>query len=150
MKQVDSSSEFQTNLEEMLFYKIKESLGSTSLSRNVILTVNQSGGVHVVPDFYSEEEHIIGEIHSHAGKLKSAQLHKIASDVLKMLLYEKTSGLNFDKYIVVCDKEEYDQLLGKSALAESLRCFGVTVLLFELDNETREQLRKVMNAQSFI
>lgn len=64
----------------------------------------------ICPDFYSVENKIIGEIHAHIGRLKGAQPDKIASDVLKMLFYEKVSGCNWKKYIAVCSKEELEQL----------------------------------------
>ena len=87
------------------------------------------------PDFYSEEQLIVGEIFAHVGKPKKAQDNKVANDILKMLLLEKTTGKQYRKIIVVCDASEKKKLEGKSVLAESIRQFGIEILCVEIDTD---------------
>ena len=99
------------------------------------------------PDFYSAEDKVVGEIFAHIGKPKKAQGNKIANDILKMLLLEKTTGKQYRKIIVVCDIEEQKSLEGKSVLAESIRQFGIEILYIELDEETQMQILKAQELQ---
>ena len=103
----------------------------------------------IEPDFYSEDEGIVGEIFAHIGRPKRGQHNKIANDILKMLLLEKMKGRKYRKIIVVCDKVEEAHLKGKSALAESIRQFGIEVKRIDLDDAMRElilsaQARQIM------
>lgn len=82
-----------------------------------------------------------------SGNPKKAQDNKIANDILKMLLLEKTTGKQYRKIIVVCDLEEKKKLDGKSVLAESIRQFGIEILHIELDAETQAQILKAQELQ---
>ena len=83
----------------------------------------------------------------HAGRLKGGQPDKIASDILKMLLYDKVLGICHKKYIVVCDKDEYLQLHGNSSLAEAVRRFNVEVLFVEIGQEDHDRIISTMKKQ---
>ena len=96
------------------------------------------------PDFYSEEQLIVGEIFAHIGKPKKAQDNKVANDILKMLLLEKITGKQYRKIVVVCDTTEKKKLEGKSVLAESIRQFGIEILYIEIDTNMKQQ---IMDAQ---
>lgn len=64
----------------------------------MILTLAEENDIRICPDFYSEKDHIIEEIHTHLGRLKPAQLHKIEGDILKMLFFEKgQKGVKYTK-----------------------------------------------------
>ena len=149
MKYVQSSSAYQQQMENRIFTKIQRILGPDLIS-NKQVPVNSADSIYIKPDFYSEERRIIGEIHTHRGRLKGAQPKKIAGDILKMLLLDKASQCEYSKYIVVCDQEEFDQLTGNNTLAEAIRQFDIHVLLIPLDEKTHEELRKVMKKQSFL
>jgi len=149
MKYVDSSSAYQRQIEKIIFSEIQKSLGADLVS-NVQVPINSTKGIYINPDFYSKERRIIGEIHTHAGRLKGGQPKKIAGDILKMLLHDKVNHCEYTKYIVVCDQEEYDQLTGNNMLAETIRQFDIHVLLIPLDEKMHETLREVMKKQSFL
>ena len=100
-KRKESDSSFQREIEKAILQDIKTHLGITELSTNVILHLKNNDKVTIIPDIYSEEECIIGEIHTHPGKLKTAQRNKVATDLLKMLLYETDFGKPFCKILVV-------------------------------------------------
>ena len=114
-----SSSLEQQGAEDEIFCKVEEWLGYT-VNRKPKVKMCQNDSVYIEPDFYSEEDSIIGEIFAHIGGNKRGQNTKIANDILKMLLIEKDRCKSYRKIIVVCDEQEERTLSGKSALAESI------------------------------
>ena len=60
-----------------------------NLEKNKKIFLADNAFIYIQPDFYSEEDHVIGEIFAHIGKSKKAQDNKNANDILKMLLLEK-------------------------------------------------------------
>lgn len=85
-----SDSKVQREAEEIIFENLKSKLKCNDLQSNVRILISKENNIWICLDFYSEENHIIGEIHTHLGKLKSAQLHKIEGDILKMPLVPGT------------------------------------------------------------
>ena len=107
---------------------------------------------HFEFDFYNEECFIIGEIYSGIDELKPGQKKKLATDCLKMIIYEKLKQeeegkLNFKKYLVLVDNKVKSLLEGKSWLSESIRFFNIELKLVELDSVTMEKLRESKKRQ---
>ena len=150
VKYSDSKSDVQAEIEAIMLRKIKKELCDDTIVKPDSLPLDTSGTVYISPDFYSEENKIIGEIHAHIGRLKGAQPDKIASDVLKMLLFEKERGIKYKKYIAVCDQDEYKQLSGKSALAESIRVFGIELLFISIPEKDYERLQESIRKQNLL
>jgi hypothetical protein len=50
-------------------------------------------------DGYSREQRVLAEAYARHGKLKPAQRHKIASDILKMIYVERVLGDTWRKYL---------------------------------------------------
>lgn len=138
-----SSSHIQAKAEEVIFSQI-EILFNIRFEKNKKLYLADNAFTYMQPDFYSEEQLIVGEIFAHIGKPKKAQDNKVANDILKMLLLEKTTGKQYRKIIVVCDTTEKKKLEGKSVLAESIRQFGIEILYVEIDTNMKQQ---IMDAQ---
>lgn len=97
-----------------------------------------------MPDLYSEEDRIVGEIFAHIGSLKVGQQHKISQDILKMLLLEKAKGVKYRKLLVIVDDTIEEYLKGKSFIAESIRQFGIEIKKIDLLDET---YKEIVNAQ---
>lgn len=148
-KYTDSDSSVQCEIENILFCKIQSEL-NLKLEKNPVISLTGNCGTKIQPDFYSAEAKVIDEIHSHMGKLKPAQLHKVEADILKMLLIEKVYGEKFAKYIVVCSEEEEKQLQGSSFLAEAISQFEIKVRFFELSEEYKTKLENAMKKQNLI
>ena len=148
-KRTGSRSDIQREIEEYIISRVCELLGDIELDSNPELFLN-SERMYIRPDFFSDSEKIIGEIHSHIGRLKAAQQNKIAGDVLKMILFDKMRGCTYRKYIVVCGKEEYDQLNGTSYLAEAIREYEITLLYVEIPDEMRIRLQDAMKRQNLM
>ena len=141
-----SSSVEQMQAEDIIFALTEKMLGAT-LEKNKKILLADNAFTYIQPDFYSEESLIVGEIFAHIGKPKKAQDNKIANDVLKMLLLEKITGQHYRKIIVVCDEAEKKKLEGLSALAESIRQFGIEVLMVHIEDDLRTQLLEAQNRQ---
>lgn len=136
-----SSSLEQQNAEVFIADIVEEYFGC-SVERNPYVIISE--GVHIEPDLYSENHRIICEIFAHIGALKVGQQHKISQDILKMLLLEKSKGIEYRKVIVIVDDKVEKYLNGKSFIAESIRQFGVEIKRIHLSNEMYEM---VLNAQ---
>lgn len=150
-KRMQSDTKVQREMEEILFYRLKEILGCESAERNPRVVISEENNVWICPNFYSEEERVIGEIHTHVGKLKVAQQNKLKGDILKMLLLDESrNGEPFRKILAVCDREEYQQLQGKSFLAEAIRRFEVELIYIELTDEQRERIMAAMREQNLM
>ena len=141
-----SSSHVQQKAEDVMFQKVRELL-CVELERNKKIYLADNAFTYMQPDFYSEEHRIVGEIFAHIGKPKKAQDNKIANDILKMLLLEKTTGLQYRKILVVCDIAEKKKLEGQSVLAESIRHFGVEVMYVEIDADMQKQILAAQELQ---
>ena len=91
-----SNSYEQQQAELVVFELVQEWLmeeyPTVRLQSNPKLFVGKS---YIQPDFFSEENGIIGEIFTHIGKTKKAQENKISNDILKMLLLEKVRGKTY-------------------------------------------------------
>ena len=144
-----SSSIEQMNAENIIFSMIEKEL-ATYLERNPKIFLADNVFTYIQPDFYSEEKNIVGEIFAHIGKPKKAQDNKIANDILKMLLLEKVKGQSFRKILVVCDKEEQQTLTGLSALAESIRQFGIEVMYVEITEDLKKELLLAQERQKMV
>lgn len=145
-----SDSKVQRKAEEIIFENLKSKLKCNDLQSNARILISKENNIWICPDFYSEEKQIIGEIHTHLGKLKSAQLHKIEGDILKMLLFEKChNGERYRKMIVVCDIEEYNQLSGNSFVAEAIRKFDIELYHVPLEQAQINEIKQAMQEQNF-
>lgn len=136
-----SKSDEQQKAEIIIGDRVEEYL-ACPLKRNERVVLTE--GVHIVPDLYSEQDRIVGEIFAHIGSLKVGQQHKISQDILKMLLLEKTKGIKYRKMLVIVDDKIEEYLKGKSFIAESIRQFGIEIKKIDLLDETYES---VLNAQ---
>ena len=145
----NSSSAVQLKAEEEIFAEV-QTWFSFPIKPPARITLCRNPNVYICPDFYSEDARIIGEIFAHIGKPKKAQDNKIANDILKMLLLEQDTGMKYEKYIVVCDQEEFLSLQGDSALAESIRQFGVKLRLAKISPALRSELLAAQSRQKMV
>ena len=124
-KRKDSDSSVQKKIESILVDEYENKTGYLGIHNTSKVWLNSS--TYIVPDIYSEEQMIIGEVHAHMQKLKSAQKDKLASDILKMILFEKEKHTKYRKVILVCGKEEKAYLEGDSFVADAIRQFNIEV-----------------------
>lgn len=146
-KFMNGDSSTQQEIENDLFKAFCEKYHYDTLEKNPTIYLNEEKTVYIKPDFYSEEKRIVGEIHTHKGRLKPAQRHKVAGDILKMLLLDKVHDTKYKKYIVVCSDEEEKQLKGSSHLAFTLKTFEIEVKKIALSEEQEKELEETMKKQ---
>lgn len=139
----------QVEAEKFIFREVKNKLG-IELKKNEKIFLLDNQHTYIQPDFFSEEHRIIGEIFAHIGKPKKAQDNKIANDILKMLTYEKVFNVEMRKILAVCDEQEYEKLKGSSVLAESIRRFGVEVMLVPISEDMRMRLEIAQRRQKMV
>ena len=147
-KRTLSNSDAQAEAEAKQIEDLLKWLSAADLKVNKVVTLKRNPKVTVKPDFYSESAGIIGEIHTHYGKMLPAQQHKVAADVLKMLLFEQDLGRKLQKFIVVCSQKEYDWLTGNSYVAQAARMNGIEVILNPLDEKLEELVKKARKGQN--
>lgn len=146
---IKSSSKEQMEAEEVIFELVK-SLFGCELKNNHRIYLADNAFTYIQPDFYSEDAAIVGEIFAHVGKPKKAQDNKISNDILKMLLLEKIQNKLYRKIIVVCDEMEEKKLKGLSALAESIRQFGIEIIKIDIPVDVKEKIIEAQNRQKMI
>lgn len=67
-----------------------------------------------------------------------------------MLLFEKCyNGKRYRKTIVVCDIEEYNQLMGNSFVAEAIRQFDIELYYVPLEQTLINEIKQAMQEQNF-
>ena len=136
--------QFVTNKKEKYNYNDND----IEQNKRIWLNDDDDDNNYIEPDIYSKKYGIVGEIHTHLGALKSAQAHKVAADILKMLVVEKFYGKELTKYIVVCSEEEKKQLTeSKSHLAFTIKYYGIKVEYYPLSAELQQELEETVKKQ---
>lgn len=142
-----SKSDEQQKAEIIIGNRVEKEL-SCSLKRNEKVVLSEE--IHIVPDLYSEQDRIVGEIFAHIGSIKVGQKHKISQDILKMLLLEKIKGVKYRKMIIIVDEKIEEYLKGKSFMAESIRQFGIEIKKVDLPDETYENIMHAQKRQVMV
>jgi hypothetical protein len=86
------------------------------------------------------------EIWAHQGKAKSAQKAKVMKDMCKLLLAEKKLGKPCQKIFTVADQDAISHLKN-SWQGEFAEKFGVELRVVDIDDTTRQQIRKAQKEQ---
>lgn len=145
----DSRSDVQQDLEKICVLELEKLLGFDHLHNEKLLHFKSPYiKTAIKPDIYSENDKIIGEVHTHIGKLKAAQVDKLAGDILKMIAYEANLGEPLRKILVVCDEEEERFLRGDAFIATAIELYGIEVHNIPLNSFQRDRLMNAMKNQS--
>ena len=145
-----SSSAEKVEAEQIICKKVEEILG-IKFEKNKPIFLANNAYTYIQPDFYSEEESIVGEIFSHIGKYKGSQPRKIANDILKMVLLDKVKNKTHKKLFVVCRDEEKNVLENSSSwLSECIRQFDVEVIKVDIPDIIKEQVLAAQKRQIMI
>ena len=142
-----SNSEEQRSIENYVIREIERILGFP-LERNV--SVQLADNIYINPDFYSNDQTIVGEIYAHVGTLKVGQQRKISQDILKLLLLDKSKDVSYRKIITVVDDTVEKYLKGKSFIAESIRQFGIEIIRINLSDELYCTIQNAQSRQNLI
>jgi hypothetical protein len=107
-------------------------------------------GPGVELDGYSREQRVLAEAHARHGKLKPAQRHKIASDILKMIYVERALGGTWRKYFCFADEAAAQSVQGDGWLAQTVREFGVEVRVYPLPEDVRDAVLAAQKRQTMV
>jgi hypothetical protein len=97
-------------------------------------------GARVDVDGVAPDESVLVEIYAHQGRLRGGQFHKVARDALKLITLKRTHP-TAQLVLAFADSDAAACVTGTSWLAEALRAWDITVLVVELEHDTREGLR---------
>ena len=142
---VSDSSE-QLDAEAVALEKLGAILGCTLVGEDLKL----DGGAKLRVDGINHEHRILCEVYSRIGRLRGAQPHKLASDMLKLLLAERHLGGSWRKIICLADEEAARCLRGRSWLAEAGKKMGFEVRAVELPPPLRGRILAAQRRQVMV
>lgn len=97
-------------------------------------------GVQCEVDGVSADGKVLVEAYAHQGTMRGAQLKKISEDAFKLVtLARGRPGMRL--IVAFADELAATSFLGKSWRAEALRIWSVEVLVIELHDDVRDDLR---------
>ena len=144
----NSNSSFQTKMEKELVRKLEEELNLSDLGNDTLLSFKGDASSKIKPDIYSSKHHIIGEIYTPLGKLKSSQMDKVTSDILKMILFEEDSGSKDTIVYIVCDEAVMESMLGNAVIKNACRLHNIIIKCYPLDEPLKSELKRTMIRQN--
>ena len=142
-----SNSKFQLKIEKQQIKELEKELNVSDLGNESYIYFRGDGDSKIKPDIYSDQHHIIGEVYTHLGKLKSAQMHKVASDIFKMVMFNEDSGSKYKMYYVVCDKDAQESMMRNSIIKNAVRLYKLNIICYELSESDKYTLQKTMRNQ---
>jgi len=103
-------------------------------------TIDLGAGIKINVDGINRDSRILCEVYSRIGRLKSAQSDKVAADMVKLMLAEKTLGGSWRKIICLADAEAAKSFQGRTWLGASARAFGFEIHVVDLPLDVRSSL----------
>jgi hypothetical protein len=98
--------------------------------------------------FHDAVKPVCAEIWAHQGPAKSAQKDKVLKDMCKLLLAEQKIGRLCRKVIAVSDQEAALHLTtGKTWQREFAEVFDLEIIVVEIDEKSRQQIREAQKKQ---
>ena len=133
----------QRDAEAVMVALLADQLGIPLAPRRIDL----SGGARVEIDAASADLGVLCEAWAHQGAPKSAQRNKVITDVFKLAYVARTLGGEHRLIILLSDETAAAPFRGRSWYSAALREFSVELVVVELPDEVREQLRTAQARQ---
>lgn len=105
-----SDSSEQQRAESVLLENLSRELGISLAPERITV----GDGVHIIVDGFNREARIFCEVSAHIGSTKGAQRHKIARDILKMIMAEESLGGDWRKILCFADDNAAQFFRGRS------------------------------------
>ena len=137
------SSHIQQAAESVMIGLLGEQLGATLTSGHLQL----EDGVVVQVDGVSLDPPILVEAWARQGKPHGAQLHKIASDALKLSAAGPAIGPRTRLILLFADEQAAAPFRPGSWRGSAIRRLGIDVLLVEIPTELRNQITEAQRRQ---
>jgi hypothetical protein len=142
----DSDSTEQRNAERRIFDAIERTVGKALQPRRLTLP----GGANVAVDGVANDHSVLVEVFAHQGALKGGQRHKIATDVLKLITIARDLTPRPRLILAFAEPGLADWAAGRSWLAASLLAWGVEVVIVELHDDIRSEIRTAQARQVMV
>lgn len=136
-----SDSLAQRTAETALLLELDQHLGFVVRGERVDL----GNGCYVNVDGINREHRFLCEIFSRIGKLQAAQVEKVASDILKLTLLERTLGGVWRKAMCFADEKAANVLRNRSWLATAAKAANIEVIVAKLPDDVHQS---VLGAQA--
>jgi len=141
-----SSSDEQQSAEEVILEQL-----NFKLKLNLVpARLDISDSVYVQLDGLDEKKKTACEIYARIGKLIGSQSDKVASDLLKMELVERSKGGQWRKIFCFGDPQAAKLLQGKSWLAAAAKSLNVEVQIVTLPEAERKKLIAAQSRQVMV
>lgn len=145
MRSHASDSEVQRRAEAIIRGLLAQRLGVSLRPETVYLET----GTPVQVDAVAADESVLAEIFARQGKLKPGQQKKVAIDSLKLITLGR--GRHDTRLVLVfADEEAAAYATGGGWLAQTLRTWGVEVVVLEIAAELRQQILAAQDTQKMV
>jgi xanthine/CO dehydrogenase XdhC/CoxF family maturation factor len=101
--------------------------------------------VHV--DGINKERRLVCEVYAHIGRMRGAQNHKVAHDILKLWAIGQCCGGDWRKLLCFVDKEARRAVVNNSWLAWVCHCIGIEIELVPLSRGLHDAVSKAQQRQ---
>ncbi len=108
------------------------------------------GDSSIQVDGIDHGQRVLTEIYSHVGKLKPAQKHKVASDILKLIYAEKAFGNSWRKIICFVCSEAAAEFKGKSWLAQVANSYEIEIQVADIGDDALSRVTSAQKRQQMI
>lgn len=95
----------------------------------------------------SKDLRIVCEASAHIGKTKTAQIHKVMNNAMKMLFLEQLEGISYRKILVFIDEEAASKFVGKGWHGECLRKNNIEVMVVDVPERIKEKVKGTQKDQ---
>lgn len=133
------------------------------IESTILATLNEKLGLDLVPmrlalgesssvqlDGLDEKCQAVCEVYARIGRLKGSQPDKVASDILKLCLFEQFRGSAWRKIVCFACPEAAKMFQGRSWLAAAVKLFGVEVHVISLPESERIKLLSAQARQVMV
>ncbi len=104
---------------------------------------------HIEVDAVSEDGKTVVEAYARQGRLKGAQVKKIAQDVLKLALLKRQPGREDTKAIIVfASQDAHDSISGW--LRQAAETFDVRLAVVDIPDDLRERILQAQTLQVMV
>lgn len=141
-----SDASAQTNAHPLILGEVSKALGVPLEPKSVHLP----GGSRTDIGGVDPNETVYVEVVAKQGALKGGQLHKVGRDALKLITVTRGRHEHTRRVLAFADETAAAFTAGKSWLAEALRIWDIEVLVVELAEGVREELRAAQARQVMV
>ncbi|PZS20248.1 MAG: hypothetical protein DLM57_01955 [Pseudonocardiales bacterium] len=124
-------------------------LGIDLLRHREATTISLGKDVRVEVDAASPDRSVVVEACARQGRLKGAQLRKVAQDILKLaLLQEGSESKSIERFIVFASTEAEQSV--KGWVREAAERFGIRFLVVDVPQELRDSILTAQSRQVMV